>query len=84
MSTVEDTPRPGVDGWVERTSVVGRVETRWLERTLDVATDHVEHHYGDYLRDLPATRIARTSPKPAPSPRARPTPAPTATGHRPA
>ena len=50
MSTVQDTPRPGVDGWFERTSVVGRLETRWLERTLDVRTGRVEYYCGDYTR----------------------------------
>ena len=78
MSTVEDTPCPGIDGWVERTSMVGRLESRWLERTLDVATDHVEHYYGDYQRDVAATRTAHTSARTTRAPLVRPTPAPTA------
>ena len=38
--------------------MVGRLETRWLERTLDVATGHAEYFYGDYVLDVTAA-IAR-------------------------
>jgi hypothetical protein len=48
MSTAEDSPRPGLDGWMERTSVAGGRKTRWLERTIDGNTGHVEQFYGDY------------------------------------
>jgi hypothetical protein len=83
MSTVENTPRPGVEGWVERTSMVGRLETRWLERTLDVRTGRVESYYGDYLHDVTATRTARTSPRTTPSPLVHTAPAPTVERPRP-
>ena len=75
MSTVEETPCPGVDGWVERTSIVGRLETRWLERTLDVRTGRVEYYCSDYARELTATRT--TQPPVRTTPASQPPPAPT-------
>lgn len=77
MSTVQDTPRPGVDGWVERTSMVGRLQTRWLERTLDVRTDRVEYYCGDYAREATATRSTQPSRRTTPAPLTQPSRAPT-------
>ena len=76
MSTVQDTPRPGVDGWFERTSVVGRLETRWLERTLDVRTGRVEYYCGDYAREVTATRSTQPPRRTTPASLTQPPPAP--------
>ena len=54
----------GLDDWVERSRWVGRREERWLERTIDAATGHVECVYGyaaDELRARVATRATATT-----------------------
>lgn len=48
MSFGDDTPLAGVDGWSERTCLVGGRQQHWLERTIDVATGHVEQFLGHY------------------------------------
>ena len=77
MSTVEDTPRPGVDGWVERTSMVGRLQTHWLERTLGVRTGRVEYYCGDYAREVTATRSMQPAARTTRAPLKHSSPAPT-------
>jgi hypothetical protein len=48
MSRNDVTPRAGVDGWVERSRRVGRREERWLERTINAETGHIEYYHGQY------------------------------------
>jgi len=64
MSLVDDAPLAGVDGWSERTCRAGGREQRWLERTIDVATGHVEQfhgHYGYASRSSDAPARVRTA-----------------------
>lgn len=68
--SADDTPRVGVDGWVERTRVVAGRRRTWLERTFDETTGHIEEFFGDYVT-APATRAAprRTAQRAVVAPR---------------
>ena len=69
MSPVNDTPLAGVDGWCERTCLVGGREQRWLERTIDAATGRVEQFFGRHeyvLRSTDVTARRRTAAPAAP------------------
>lgn len=74
---IDPPPCAGMDGWVERSCLIGGRERRWLERVVDPTTDRVEQYFGDYTT-APAIRSAPGRPTHSPARRQRrPTPAAT-------
>src|SRR4051794_731183 len=54
-------PRPGMDGWIARTRIIGAHEESWLERTSDAATGHVEYAYELSGYQARVSEVARTA-----------------------